>query len=273
MNFMTCLTNEQIKEIIAIAIDASAILLKYYETDFKVLFKEDKSPVTLADIKSSEHIEKNLKEKFPEIPVISEENTKDHQAKSFLKSDYYWLVDPLDGTKGFINKNNEFAICIALMHHDKPIFGLIAAPVSGFVIYTDENNNAMKLDYKKEDFISYEKNIEALPLNQMRVSASFHHLNGLTAKFIQKLNPIEIRFLSSALKFCNLIEDKSDIYPCFGKTMGWDIAAGHALLKAVGGQIYDYNGKIFKYKKDDFLNEPFIAMRNKNFFKNIKKLL
>jgi len=199
------------------------------------------------------------------LPILSEEgkNISYDERKNWSR---YWLVDPLDGTKEFIKRNGEFTVNIALMEDNHPVAGVICQPVKK-VAYAGFENSIYKFLYSEN--LSYEtaeniKSLSGINSNIMRVIASRSHPSAETEQFIDQLQTsgkkVELLTAGSALKFCILAEGRADIYPRFAPTMEWDTAAGHALLKAAGKNIYlQRDGKEMTYNKPQLVNDWFIA--------------
>jgi 3'(2'), 5'-bisphosphate nucleotidase len=246
----------------------NAIMEVYESNDFQVTSKADNSPLTLADRKAHEVIMEVLKE--TSLPVLSEEG-KHMDFASRKDRDYFWLVDPLDGTKEFIKRNGEFTVNIALIKKDTPIAGVIYVPVTKTLYFSGVNTNAYKIDIVKEEMVFdfQELKIHAcqLPLSKTNrpytVVGSRSHLSVETQEFIGKLKEQkgEIEFLSvgSSLKQCMVAEGKADIYPRFGPTMEWDTGAGHAIVEAAFGSVTQMDGKPLVYNKPNLLNPDFIV--------------
>ncbi len=265
------ITERVISDVIEISEKAGNEILNVYNRDIDVQYKDDKSPITEADRISHHIILEGLKKINTNVPVLSEEG-KDIPYEKRMNWEYFWLVDPLDGTKEFIKKNGEFTVNIALIHRQKPVFGVVYAPALN------------KLYYGGKDFGGYmvEKGekvkLEGNPLNRDKlvVVASRSHINEETKEFIESLKrfyrDIETTSIGSSLKICLLAEGKADIYPRIGPTMEWDTAAAHAVLNSVGGRIVVYNNqKTLReleesdeliYNKKNLLNPYFVAYRS-----------
>ena len=250
------------KAIIA-SIEASKVIMEYYEKGFKSEFKKDGSPVTEADLASSELLSQHLSQ--TNIPILGEETI--HQNFEERKNwELNWCVDPLDGTKEYIKRNDQFAVNIALIKNNKPIFGIIASPTEKKILFggkdigvhisdfeTISNRNTWnKLEYKKY-------------YNSPLVMTTSNSPNsGATVEFIENLriNHPEIDFLKkgSALKFFDLALGLADIYPRFAPTMEWDIAAGQAILEELGGSVNSViTGESLTYNKESLFNPHFVA--------------
>ncbi len=250
-----------IERFIEIVKKASEIILDVYERDFDVEYKEDKSPLTVADKRSNAFIVDALRKLYPDIPIISEEISQTPYEKR-RDWEYFWLVDPLDGTEEFVSKNGEFTINIALIHHKVPIFGIIHSPVKGVTYYGIKGKGA---------FMVKEGRTEKLPLFKrdpevLRVIVSRSHYTDETKEFVNRLRErygkVKIINIGSALKLCLLAEGSADIYPRFAPTMEWDIAAGHAIVSEMGGEVLEYPTlKPLEYNKENLVNPWFIAQR------------
>lgn len=232
-----------------------SILLR--NLNLKIFIKKDQSPVTNADLELDKFIAKNLSNLFPNIPIISEE-----QEQQSLKNDeYFWLIDPIDGTKGFINNQPYFTVNIALINKQKkPEFGFIYAPDFDSLYYVDENKN---LSIEKNKDISILNNHKNTEFNNFTAITSFNNFNEKTKNYLQNKKIKKIIKMSSSLKFCLLAENLADIYPKFGPTMEWDTAAGDAILQAAGGKILNHNEQTMIYGKENFKNGDFFACNKK----------
>lgn len=259
-----------LKTIIIASIQAGKEILKIYNTNFKVEYKDDKSPLTLADKNANDMIVSSLKE--TKIPVLSEEGRKipysERQQWSRL-----WIVDPLDGTKEFVKKNDEFTVNIALVEDQIPIMGVVYAPVLDVLYVGDEKQGAFKIEQasKLENIMDelVEKNKIPVKTNKgyYGIVASRSHLNKETEDFIESLKKehdnVKIVSRGSSLKLCMVAEGTADIYPRFAPTMEWDTAAGDAVVRASGGRVVQAlnNKKELEYNKEDILNPWFVVER------------
>lgn len=237
--------------------------MEIYEGDFDPEFKTDGSPVTAADLASSDIINKTLAE--TNIPVTSEETLhEDYSVRKIWERS--WCVDPLDGTKEFVKRNGEFCINIALLEHQSPIFGLIASPVTDEVIFGGKDFGVFKCILSDwENTENWETISEKNTINDpLVVASSRSHHSGPVLQYVNDLKTLspEINFLKmgSALKFFSLADGTADTYPRFAPTMEWDIAAGQAILEALGGQVvHAETGQPLVYNKDNLKNPYFIA--------------
>ena len=239
-----------------------AILDIYQQDDFEIKIKSDQSPLTQADLASHDIITKALKKLTPQIPILSEEGEKLE-----VDVDTFWCVDPLDGTKEFIKGNGEFTVNIALIEHHQPVLGVIHIPVLKETFLAMKGNGAKKI-----------KDHQILPLpkqqNETRqppiFAVSRSHLNQATQDFIQQHKAKTIS-AGSSLKLTMLAEGLADAYPRFGPTSLWDMAAGHAILKETGGEIFTLDDQPLVYNVDNILNPDLIAVRDKNVKFNVEE--
>jgi 3'(2'), 5'-bisphosphate nucleotidase len=246
------------KKLSETAIEAGQVIMEIREKKFDVLFKDDNSPVTLADQAAEDIILRDLKKLTPSIPIIAEENTN---KKGLVDvGDVFWLVDPLDGTKEFITDSDEFTVNIALIEYGVPTFGIVYAPALSVLYMTKTPTSAVIRELDK-NMIANEKSImvRKVPYEGITAITSKSHGDETTEDFLQKYNITQRLSKGSSLKFCLLAAGEADFYPRFGPTMEWDTAAGHAILNAAGGHISHLDGTPFHYHKKDFRNGPFIA--------------
>lgn len=247
------ISKEQETTLLNIISKASEVALYHYNKEYQISAKSDFSPITEVDLLLDHMICEDLIKIFPDIPIISEEG--EFAARYELEK--FWLVDPIDGTKGFIAKNGQFSINIGLIVQGVPVFGIIAAPVDGKIYY---NSMVDKAAYCQEIL---NKSVEQIKCSQnlanKSVLASIHHKNGKTDNFIKLLQPEKITLVSSALKFCYLARGVGDIYPCFYTTMAWDTAAGQAIVESAGGCVLYEDHKPITYSSINLQNSNFIA--------------
>jgi 3'(2'), 5'-bisphosphate nucleotidase len=243
-------------------------ILDVYGQEFDVEFKDDKSPLTLADRRAHTSICYALASNG--LPVLSEEGKN---IPFEIRKDWkaFWMVDPLDGTKEFIKRNGEFTVNIALIRDGVPVIGVILVPVTGLLYFASVSAGAFKIAiddflFKEiNDLISSSTSIPDRDYNRkFTVVASRSHMSAETQSFIEKLRisepGLECVSIGSSLKLCLIAEGKADIYPRFGPTMEWDTAAGQAILEIAGGKmIIAQSGVRMQYNKPDLLNPWFIA--------------
>lgn len=232
---------------IKLAREAGAAVMKIYNTEFSHEIKEDKSPVTEADILSDKIIRDGLKKAFPEDGILSEE-TLDDGAR--LRKERVWIVDPIDGTKEFLNKNGEFCISIGLVEHKKPVLGVIYAPAIDILYYTD--NGAWKEQAGKKEKISVNTNTENL-----HIPISRSHPTEQEASFAEQGTPIP---KGSCLKICSVAAGETEAYFCSAnKLQEYDLCGAHAILEAAGGKITALNGEEIRYNNKDISTPGFLA--------------
>ncbi|MCX6183062.1 MAG: 3'(2'),5'-bisphosphate nucleotidase CysQ [Bacteroidetes bacterium] len=255
-----------INEIIKLAIKAGEAIMEVYEDEtafVNVDFKADNSPLTIADTISNNIIVEELQRLYPEIPVISEEiEAMPYAQRKDWKT--FWLVDPLDGTKEFIKRNGEFTVNIALIKDGMASLGVIYVPVKNEVYFGEVGKGAFKnVDGADEALTGH-----CLSSVKTAVGSRSHE----SPEEIQVLERFSVQnkiSVGSSLKFCLLAEGKAHVYFRFGPTMEWDVAAGHAILRAAGGEVFkgDSTTEIFTYNKPDLRNGSFLCV-GRDYFKN-----
>ena len=241
---------EEIKNIAKLAGDE---IMKIYQKDFSVEYKDDNSPLTQADIKSNEIICSSLQKLYPNIPILSEEN-KEVPYDARKDWEYYWCIDPIDGTKEFVKKNGEFTVNIALIYKNIPVLGVVYAPVLNDMYFSKKGTgafkNSQKLPIKRDD-------------DKYIIVASKSHMSKETQEFIESIKSDrekELVSIGSSLKLCLLAEGKADIYPRMGPTMEWDTAAAHAIVLESGKEVVRFeDNKPVVYNKSNLLNPWFIV--------------
>jgi 3'(2'), 5'-bisphosphate nucleotidase len=250
------LENIKINDIKDIARKAGEAILEIYNKDFEIEYKDDRSPLTQADIESNEIICNALQNLYPDIPILSEEN-KAVEYNVRKHWEYYWCIDPIDGTKEFIKKNGEFTVNIALIYENRPVLGVVYAPVLDTMYWAKKGygayKNDTKLPMKRED----EKYI---------IVASKSHMSEETTKFIDSIQTQkekELTSMGSSLKLCLVAEGAADIYPRLAPTMEWDTAAAHAVVCESSKEIYQFHEalseEVMIYNKEDLLNPWFVV--------------
>lgn len=254
---------EDIDFLISMLRESGDMMLHIYAADasWDLHFKADQSPVTKADTMSDTFISTALAERYPDIPIISEEGANAHFD---IRRKYitFWLLDPLDGTKEFIHKTGEFTINLALIHHNQPILGFIYVPVLRMAYVGIRGKGAMKVNQnghktpiKASTFSMHDEGI--------RVLKSRHGIDERTKVFITKLNRPHIKTRGSALKFVAIAEGEADYYPRMLNIMEWDTAAGQILIEEAGGKLVEAaTGEPLKYNTPTMRIPYFIAMGN-----------
>ncbi len=251
-----------------LAREAGRLVLQIYNTDFVVEYKTDKSPLTLADTNSHKIICMGLDLRYPEIPVLSEEG-KDIPWSERREWTRFWLLDPLDGTKEFVNKNGEFTINIALIENGSPVAGVIFAPVTGALYIGQVGKGAWRDLNDERTSIKVAETGDEKPV---RIVKSRSHPSKELETFLGSLPGYESADRGSSLKFCAVAEGSADLYPRLGPTWEWDSAAGQAIVEAAGGVVVDMQGNPFKYNKENLLNEHFFVAPGIDYLKSINAL-
>lgn len=248
--------NNLLMNIIAIARSAAVPILEVYRTDFSVQRKADQSPVTAADLAAHELITQRLAELPHCWPILSEESASIPFSQR-VRWHRYWLVDPLDGTRDFVNRNDEFSINIALIEHQRPVLGVILAPVSGICYFAAKALGAFKC---AAEMAPVPIRVRPCSMDRLTVASSRFHRNALTDAFIENLGPVEMVSMGSALKSCLVAEGRADLYPRFGPTSEWDTAAAQCIIEEAGGQLTDTRFQPLRYNTQESLtNPPFLA--------------
>ena len=226
-----------------------------------------RNPVTEADEVTQAFLKSAINRQFPSHGIIAEE---DKDGDTSIAPDFLWIIDPLDGTKEFINQNDEFTVNIALIKNHNPVLGVIYAPALSTLYYAYKNKGSHKL-FIEENLDSISESIEIRTLNKkktdhLRVFESRSHSNVEFQKWVnENIKDYELIKKGSSLKFCELAEGKVDLYPRFGPTSEWDIAAGHIILIEAGGELESVDHeKILYNKKESVINPHFIASCNLN---------
>lgn len=242
---------------------ASAEILKIREQGFVVDSKKDNSPVTLADKNANQAIIQVLES--TKIPLLSEESDEVPYAMR-KRWDLYWLIDPLDGTKSFIRGENEFAVCIALMQHNEPILGVIALPSYDRLYFAHEKCSGILSHFSLHSLENWENDLEDFSTEKDRftIVIGTHHNEKELGRYIDQkrsqLPHLRVEKHAASFKFCLMAEGKASLYPRFTPCMEWDTAAGHAILKAQGKNIYQMHSREpVLYNKNSLFNPPFEA--------------
>jgi len=237
---------------------AGDIALNYRKEGLKITNKEDNTPVTNADIEVNNILTKNIKKLTPEIPIISEETTKNKNLKNLAT---FWLIDPIDGTYDYINNRDEFTLNAALIVNKKPALGIINAPAKKRLFFTLGSDSREIRDDKT--FIKLNC-IKKTKQNEIKAVTYSEVLKPSIAELHKKYGVTHYKKMKSSLKFCVIAAGEFDLYVSEPRASEWDIAAGHAILKNAGGIITDYNGDEIIYGKKDFKNPSLILKRGKN---------
>lgn len=239
-----------------IAHEAGQIILRFYNDRIDVSTKGDGSPVTQADHAAEAVIVPALRHLTPDIPVVAEEASALHGYPD-LSGPRFWLVDPLDGTREFIDRNGEFTVNIALIENGAPVLGVVYAPAAGDLYAGAGAGTAL---HWMEGRGEHPIRTRARPADGLTVVASRNHGSGSALDAFLEGFAIRDRIAcGSSLKFCALAAGRADLYPRFGSTREWDTAAGHAVLSAAGGRVDTADGAPLVYGKPEFLNPHFVA--------------
>jgi len=241
--------------LVPVALRAAAAIMTIYKGAFTVERKLDDSPLTQADLESQRIILDGLERLTPGVPVLAEESA--HAPWTDRRSwRELWVVDPLDGTREFVKRNDEFVINIALIVEHEPVLGLVAVPAQGVVYVGAASGGA----YRRLADGTRSTIRVAPPAAPLRVVGSRSHASPQLAPYLAQLTPHEFVGVGSALKFCLLAEGSADLYPRFGATCEWDTAAGQALLEAAGGHVTRMDGHRLRYNcRDSLINGDFVA--------------
>jgi 3'(2'), 5'-bisphosphate nucleotidase len=237
----------------ALAKQAGDKILQIYNTEFAVQEKDDKSPLTAADMASHTAIVAGLEKLTPDIPVLSEESATIPFAERSAW-DTYWLIDPLDGTKEFIKRNGEFTVNIALIDKGVPVLGVVHVPVSGVTYAACEGQGALKeVPGEGEQAIHVRK----LGQGPVAVVGSRSHQGDSLKAFLARLGDHEMVSMGSSLKICLVAEGVADVYPRLGLTSEWDTAAAHCVVNQAGGSLTDLEMRPLRYNTKESLLNPF----------------
>ena len=237
--------------IYTIALDAGKSIMTHYHSNITVENKADNSPVTIADLAANEIIINQLQQLAPDIPILSEESPQtDWQQRQYWQS--FWLVDPLDGTKEFINKNGEFTVNIALIENGKPILAVVYAPALNKAWLGDGKTAWLVTKAGKEV-------IRLLPSTIPTVVGSRSHPSVGLEAYLQRLGEHKWIAVGSSLKFCLVAEGRAQYYPRLGPTMMWDTAAGQCIAESAGATVNDLDGFPLRYDREPLLNPCFVV--------------
>jgi 3'(2'), 5'-bisphosphate nucleotidase len=235
---------------------ASTAILEVYATAHGVEYKADESPITRADRAAHDILAARLSLLTPSIPVLSEEAEAAHDFAVRRAWPELWLVDPLDGTREFVNRNGEFTVNVALVHRGRPVLGVVLAPALGRLFAGALGQGA----YVEEGGTRRAIRCRPVPDAGLTVVASRSHGDAAALDAFLAGRKVAARANSgSSLKLCLLAAGEADLYPRLGRTMEWDIAAGHAVLAAAGGRVTALDGTPLRYGKPGFENPHFVA--------------
>jgi 3'(2'), 5'-bisphosphate nucleotidase len=256
---------ERIEPLIAPVLDlarrAGALILDVYRQPIDVVTKADASPLTIADLRSHEAILAGLSALTPTMPILSEESS-DVPFATRSSWSAFWLVDPLDGTKEFLKRNDEFTVNIALIAEHAPVFGVVYVPAQDILYWGGAALGAFRQAGRGP--IETIRVREAAPAS-LRVVGSRSHGSDALTEALPRLGAHELVQLGSSLKFCSIADGRADVYPRFGPTSEWDTAAAQAVVEGAGGAVLDDTGRALSYNtKDSLLNPYFVAFGDRS---------
>ena len=244
----------------AIALEAGEIVMRHYRAGTRARWKDDRSPVTDADEEAEIYILKALAELFPAIPVAAEEAVA--AGRGCDPCSHFFLVDPLDGTREFLKRNGEFTVNIAEVQQGVPVAGTVYAPAIS-KLYFAGTDGAFEVKAAPGKVIArnaaHEIHVRKPPAKAWVAATSRSHPDPETDEFLKRFPIARTTVAGSSLKFCLVAAGEADIYARAGRTMEWDTAAGHAVLRAAGGEVTRWDGSPFLYGKPGFENGGFVA--------------
>jgi 3'(2'), 5'-bisphosphate nucleotidase len=247
--------NQRRLDVAALAREAGRAILEVYASSFSVQEKEDRSPLTEADLRSEKLILAGLKRLAPEIPVLSEESAQaPHETRRHWPR--LWVVDPLDGTREFVQRNGESTANIALVDHQRPVLGVVHAPVLERTYYAAEGAGAFRSD---KEAAGRPIRVAKRGDGPVRVVGSRSHRGSSLDAFLGRVGAHELVEVGSSLKLCLVAEGLADVYPRLGPTSEWDTAAGQCVLEQAGGHVLKLDGEPLEYNRENTLNPSFIG--------------
>lgn len=247
------ITMDLVDAVRRIAERAGEAIMDVYSSDFDVENKDDSSPVTEADRRAEQLIIASLRDEIGStLPIVAEEEVAAGRIPEVGK-EAFWLVDPLDGTKQFIKRQGEFTVNIALIENGEPVLGVVHAPAINATYWGSEHGAFANIDGQGDRPIA----CRSVPEKGLIAVASRSHRNAETDEFLAQYDVGESTSSGSSIKFCLVACGKADVYPRTGRTMEWDTAAGHAVVKFAGGSVEEIGGGPLKYGKPNFENPHF----------------
>lgn len=243
-----------LEALIAAAEEAGRAILSVYRKDPETVRKEDGSPLTVADRLAHGILSRSLAKIAPDLPVFSEEGKSvEYDVRKGWKQ--YFLVDPLDGTKGFIEQNGEFTVNIAVIRGGRPVLGVVHHPDGGATYAAETGSGAFRVDATGRTAL---KGVDPARTG-LRILTSRNDASTVLVEKVARLGPADITRMHSAVKFCLLAEGSSDVYLRMQPSMEWDAAAGHLVLEESGGRLLQFNGEPLLYNRVNLLNPPILA--------------
>lgn len=245
-----------LEDIMELAVEAGHEILRIYETDYTIEHKDDKTPLTEADMAAHHIIDAGLQRLTPGIPILSEESAE-IPFEERQQWSCYWLVDPLDGTREFIKRNGEFTVNIALIENGEPILGVVYAPVLRSSYYARRGSGAFRKENGQPAMAIHCRQPSASPV---LVAGSRSHRGDSLNAYLKRMDDYEIISVGSSLKSCMVAEGSADLYPRLGPTSEWDTAAAQCVVEEAGGRITDTKMQPLRYNtKDSLLNPHFFV--------------
>lgn len=249
--------SRHLKPAVELAMEAGRKIMEIYRSDFRVGRKQDDSPLTAADLAAHHCLVEGLQSlSGASYPVLSEE-AADTPFEERSKWETYWLIDPLDGTKEFVKRNDEFTVNIALIHRHKPVLGVVYAPALDICYFGSEGCGAFKQTGRNEPKQIYAYSRARHPLV---VVGSRSHAGPETETYLHRLGEYELKSIGSSLKFCLVAEGAADIYPRLGPTSEWDTAAAQCVVEAAGGGVRNLRNETLAYNAKPSLLNPYFVV-------------
>lgn len=249
-------TRNVLDQLVDVSRRAGLKILEWYDGDMGITRKSDDSPLTRADLASHELISAEISSRWPHIPILSEESA-DIPWDTRRNWQQYWLVDPLDGTKEFINRNGEFTVNIALVRDHEPVMGVVHVPVTDTSYFGARDLGAWR---QQGAAVARPIHVRKPAAKRAVIVGSRSHANPELAGQLHRLGPHELTSMGSSLKFCRIAEGLADFYPRLGPTSEWDTAAAQAVVEAAGGQVVKIDGSALGYNhKEVYLNPHFFV--------------
>lgn len=246
-----------IAEVISLCQRAGTAIMEVYRSDFDVSRKDDDSPLTQADMAAHRILCDGLPALMEALPVLSEENAAQIDTGERMAWQRYWLVDPLDGTREFINRRDEFTVNVALVENHLATLGVVHAPVSGITYWGTPAHGAHRIE---ADGQSAPLKAAARSADPVRVLGSRSHPDPHLERYLSSLGEHVLKVAGSSLKFCRMAEAEADLYPRFGPTSEWDTAAGQAVAEAAGALTVDLHGEPLRYNTGTSLLNGFFLV-------------
>ncbi|HAA45201.1 MAG: 3'(2'),5'-bisphosphate nucleotidase [Halomonas sp. 54_146] len=259
---MPAITMTLLESVKQLACEAGEAIMQVYQREFSVELKADNSPLTEADKAAHRIIAQGLKTLTPEVPILSEEDTQSFKGAN--AQGFYWLVDPLDGTKEFIKRNDEFTVNIALIRKGKAVLGVVVAPALQLIYLAAEGHGAFKVTTDGQRKAIHASSPPA-KTETWRVLGSRSHTDGRLSAWLGALGKYELQPMGSSLKSCLVAEGKADVYPRFGPTSLWDTGAAQAVVEQAGGRVVTFHNQPLSYAlpehatPEQLLNPDFVV--------------